>query len=140
MAWQAEETCKIAGKKFLKKGEILFREGDAGTEVFVIESGKLRITKRTNGKNVSLAELGSGESVGEMAILLRQPRTATAEAVTDSVLVSVNKDACMKCISNIPPCAASMLQRLARRLGAMNEQLLKETFHAAGEGKDVAVM
>lgn len=87
-----EENCKVAGRKSLKEGDVLFREGDTGAEIFIIESGKIRITKQADGKRVVLAELGPGESVGEMAILLSKPRTATAEAITDSELISVNKD------------------------------------------------
>ena len=61
-----EENCKTASRKFLKEGEVLFKEGDPGTEVFVIASGKMRITKHAEGKKVVLAELGPGESVGEI--------------------------------------------------------------------------
>lgn len=134
-----EENCKISGRRFLKEGEVLFYEGDTGTEVFIIESGKMRVTKKADGRNVTLAELGHGESVGEMAILLNGPRTATAEAVTDCQLISVNKNACVKCIASIPPCASSMLQRMARRIGIMNEQLLNEKFKTVSEGKEVGV-
>ncbi len=125
-----EAGCKTADHKFLKAGEILFDEGAAGKEVFVIVSGNVRITKKADGKNVVLAELGPGESVGEMSILLDKPRTATVEAVTDCELVCVNRSVCLKCITNIPPCAAAMLQRLARRVGVMNESLLKERLKA----------
>ena len=130
-----EENCKTASRKFLKEGEVLFKEGNPGTEVFVIASGKMRITKHAEGKKVVLAELGPGESVGEMAILLDKPRTATAEAVTDCELISSDKSVCLKCILNIPPCAASMLQRLARRVGVMNEKLLKERLKAVSDEK-----
>lgn len=131
-----EGNCKITSQKFLKEGEALFHEGDTGKEVFVIVSGKMRIMKRTGGKSITLAELGPGESVGEMAILLDMPRTASAEAITNCEVISVDRNACLRCIINIPPCASSMLKRLARRIGTMNEQFLKERLMAiSDEGK-----
>lgn len=60
------------------RGEILFREGDPGDLMYVLQSGRVRIVKTiANGERV-LATLGPGEFFGEMAILNAKPRTATA--------------------------------------------------------------
>jgi CRP-like cAMP-binding protein len=64
-------------------GTILFREGEGGDEMYVIQAGQIRITKRVaNGEKV-LATLGPGEFLGEMAILNAKPRTATATVTAD---------------------------------------------------------
>ena len=62
-------------------GEVLFREGESGEVMFVIQSGAVRITKEVGGEAKSLAVLGPGEFLGEMAILNGKPRTATATVV-----------------------------------------------------------
>ncbi|CAG0961310.1 partial Cyclic AMP receptor protein, partial [Anaerolineae bacterium] len=59
-------------------GEVLFREGDAGDRMYVIQSGAVRISKTVKGEEKTLAILGPGEFFGEMAILNAKPRTATA--------------------------------------------------------------
>ena len=68
--------------KFLthfKKGHVLFNEGDAGEDMFIIQSGKVAIKKRVNeGGDATLAVLEKGDFFGEMALLERLPRSATA--------------------------------------------------------------
>jgi CRP-like cAMP-binding protein len=65
------------GREF-KPGDILFREGDTGSEMYVIQSGKVRISRDIQGEDRALALLGPGEFLGEMAILNQKPRGATA--------------------------------------------------------------
>src|SRR5580700_5997212 len=62
-------------------GDVLFREGEAGEVMFVIQSGAVRIAKTVAGTDKTLAVLGPGEFLGEMAILNGKPRTATATVV-----------------------------------------------------------
>ena len=65
------------GREF-PAGEVLFREGESGEVMFVIQSGAVRISKEVGGEQKVLAVLGPGEFLGEMAILNGKPRTATA--------------------------------------------------------------
>ena len=65
----------------LEAGEVLFREGDVGTEVFIVRSGRLRITRRDGDVEVELGFADPGEMVGEMAFVDRVPRAATLTAV-----------------------------------------------------------
>src|SRR5215470_6739429 len=74
----------------LRPGEVLFREGDAPTTAFLIESGSLRITAQRNGAPVTLSDLGSGALVGEMAVLDDSPRSATATALPACVLTPID--------------------------------------------------
>lgn len=64
-------------------GAVLFREGETGEEMYVVQAGEVRISKRVgNGERV-LATLGPGEFLGEMALLNARPRTATARVTED---------------------------------------------------------
>ena len=73
--------------KFLthfEKGHVLFHEGDSGEDMFIIQSGKVAIKKRVkDGGDATLAVLEKGDFFGEMALLERLPRSATAEVIED---------------------------------------------------------
>ena len=66
------------GKK-IPANTALFQEGDRGEEMYIIQSGKVKISKRIRGVEKTLATLEKGEFFGEMAILNDKPRSATAE-------------------------------------------------------------
>src|SRR5215831_15967776 len=68
-------------------GETLMREGDAGDAMFVVVSGRLSVVVNEH----SIAEVGRGETVGEMALLTGAPRSATVRGLRDSVLLRLSK-------------------------------------------------
>ena len=73
-------------------GDVLFREGESGDVMFVIQSGAVRIAKSVGGDDKILAILGPGEFLGEMAILNGKPRTATATVVVDAAPIDAGDD------------------------------------------------
>jgi NTE family protein/lysophospholipid hydrolase len=75
----------------LYSGEVVMREGEPGSDMFVVVSGRLRVvTTGANGAEVILAELGPGETVGEMAVISGEPRSATVYAIRDSQLARLS--------------------------------------------------
>jgi len=71
----------------LRRGEALFREGDAGTEMFFIHTGTVIVSKYVAGRvEQVLARLGPGDFFGEMSLFDGQPRSATIQAETDTEL------------------------------------------------------
>ncbi len=76
-------------KRSVKKGEIVFKEGDAGDAAFVVEVGSVAIVKNVEGTDVRLTTVGAGELFGEMAILDGSPRMASATALEESLLLVV---------------------------------------------------
>src|SRR5207245_4677662 len=74
------------GREF-RKGHVLFREGEPGREMFVVQSGKVNITKTVRETEKILATLGAGEFFGEMAILNNKPRSAGATMAEDGKLL-----------------------------------------------------
>jgi NTE family protein/lysophospholipid hydrolase len=75
----------------LYSGEVVMREGEPGDDMFVVVSGRLRVvTTGPNGAEVPLAELGAGETVGEMAFISGEPRSATVYAIRDSELARLS--------------------------------------------------
>lgn len=80
----------MAGEvKELKKGDILFREGDTSDAMYVIKKGSVAVTKSKGSSDIELAVLGPGEMIGEMAFFDGKPRSAGAKAKTDAVVVKL---------------------------------------------------
>jgi CRP-like cAMP-binding protein len=108
------------GREF-SVGEVLFREGETGDEMFVIQNGQVRITKLVAGEQRPLATLGRGEFVGEMAILNEKPRTATATVIEDAKLLVIGAKTLELMISNNSEIAFRLIRKLARRLDSADE-------------------
>lgn len=113
----------VAGHRQLAGDEVVFHEGDHGEEMFVIQSGRIRITKALGGEERVLAELGPGEFFGEMAILNNEPRNATARAVSPSVLLVYDKNTFEQMLMSNPNVAVRMVHKLAERLRRTNEMI-----------------
>lgn len=79
----------MSGPKVLKKGEYLFREGDASEAMYVIKSGKLAILKTKGNSEIQLAEVGPGDMVGEMAFFDNKPRSASVRATVDTTAIEL---------------------------------------------------
>jgi EAL domain-containing protein (putative c-di-GMP-specific phosphodiesterase class I) len=77
---------------FLPSGALLFQEGDAGAAAYLIEAGQVEIFLRRDGRDRTLALRGTGEIVGEMAIIDGRPRSASARAAQDCTLVPVTSE------------------------------------------------
>jgi CRP-like cAMP-binding protein len=107
-----------------KKGEVLFLEGDAGEEMFIIQSGRVAIKKQVkDGSQATLAVLEKGDFFGEMAILERMPRSATAEVVEDGDLIKISNEVFGDMIKANPEIAIRMLRKYSIRLRETNQQV-----------------
>ena len=77
----------------LSRGQVLFKEGDAGDQLFVVVDGKLKLgTTSNDGRENLLSILGPGDMFGELSLFDPGPRTATATAVVDSKLLALAND------------------------------------------------
>lgn len=106
----------------LERGETLFTEGDAGSALFVVTDGKVKLGRTSpDGRESLLAILGPGQVFGELSLLDPGPRSATVSAVTDAELSSLSHDALMPLLAEHPSVARAMLNQLAGRLRRTNE-------------------
>jgi len=99
-------------------GTILFREAELGNTMYVIQSGRVRITKQVREGVRTLAVLGPGEFLGEMAILNNKPRTATAEVIEDARLLVLDAKTFEAMVVGNTEIAVRLIKKLARRLDA----------------------
>ena len=115
----------------LRSGEPLFHEHDAGRSAFLIESGTVRIVVGSGDDEVVLADLGAGDLVGEMAMIDDAPRTATATALTDAVLLVIDRDHLAERIAQTDPVVRALLggqlKRYRSMLATMRGQQAPET-------------
>ncbi len=119
----ADETLfKRFGKEF-SKGTVLFREGEPGKEMFVLQSGKVAISKRVRQLEKVLATLGPGEFFGEMAIISNKPRNATAVVEDDARLLVIDPKTFEGMIRGNAEIAVRLIKKLAERLSEADAQI-----------------
>ncbi len=131
-------------------GTVIFKEGDVGSEMYVIQSGKVNITKKSRDVEKVLVTLGTGAFFGEMAIINNKPRSASAVVVEDSRLLVIGPKTFDAMIRGNSEIAVRMIKILAQRLQEADEQIenlmIKDAnsrvvhflTHLAAKGKQVA--
>ena len=103
-------------RREVQAGEHVVRQGEHGDEVYVIESGRVRVYQEVDGQTIDRRELGPGDAFGEMAILTSSLRTASVIAVEDCVLRVVTADILEREMLGMKPWLAAITRALARNL------------------------
>jgi len=109
---ELERIASLADELDLAEGATLIREGERGREFLVLIDGTVRVTKR--GKKVR--DLGSGDFIGEIALISDVPRTATVTATSPVRLLVITDRAFRGLIEEMPSIATKVLQSLGERL------------------------
>ncbi len=110
--------------RHLQSGELLFKEGDASTSVYIVKNGTLKAySDSMSGGRVLLGEIGAGEFVGEMSHFNHEPRSATIEAITDVDLVEIPMSSLDNVIFSKPSWAKALVKTLSQRLKRANKVL-----------------
>ena len=103
--------------------ERIFTEGDLGTTMYIVHSGKVRLFRMVEGQKRSHGVMEKGDFFGEMSILEGLPRTASAEAVEDTELIEINSMTFDKMIKGNIEIAIRMLRKLSIRLRETERRL-----------------
>jgi CRP/FNR family cyclic AMP-dependent transcriptional regulator len=112
-------------------GDVLFREGDEGKEMFVVLKGAVRIVKASDDVLVELATFQQGDFFGEIALVDKGIRTGTAVVHENGTeLMAVNDARFVYLVSQQPAFALSVIRVMGRRLTEMNSRLLAQTSKA----------
>jgi len=104
-------------------GKVIFREGDQGDHMYIIQGGQVKISKNVGGREHELAVLEKGDFFGEMAIVSRIARTATATAVNTTQLLAFDRQGFMGMIEKNAKIALNIIDKLGRRLQNANSQI-----------------
>jgi CRP/FNR family cyclic AMP-dependent transcriptional regulator len=118
----SEEVFKRYGRTY-QPGDTIVREGDVGDTMFIIQTGEVKIHKRTHDRETTLAVLKAGDFFGEMAIIDREPRSASATAATEAKVLVLSKDIFESQIKTNPKIIMSILRKMSERLRAADRQI-----------------
>ncbi len=105
-----------AFQRRFEDGEIIFDEGDEGIDLYIIQSGRVQITRSGAGGPRLVAQMGPGEFFGEMSVVLGEARTARAVAIGPTELLELDGETLEAMCLERPEIAIRMIQRLALRL------------------------
>ncbi len=110
-------------------GELIFAEGDHGEIMYVIISGKVAIYRTVEGNRIDLATLEKGDFFGEMALLERQPRTASAEIAEDVEILQISPADFDEMLKRNTEIAIRIMRKYSQRLRHMH-RLLEEQYRS----------
>jgi CRP-like cAMP-binding protein len=110
--------------------ERIFTEGDLGTTMYIVQSGKVRLFRMVDSQKRVQGVMEKGDFFGEMSILEGLPRTTSAEALDDTELIEINSMTFDKMIKGNIEIAIRMLRKLSIRLREAERQI--EELHVSG--------
>ena len=120
----ARDLRSLLSDKRVPQNTRLFRQGDKGDAMYLIESGRVRISIRDEeDQEVILAELAQGDFFGEMSIIDGRQRSADAKVIDDAQLAILSRDAFLTFVRSNPDVALEMLSALTDRLRRTDELL-----------------
>ncbi|MFC6153886.1 Crp/Fnr family transcriptional regulator [Nocardioides yefusunii] len=106
----------------LRRGDVLFHEGDSGDRLYIVLDGKVKLGRSAaDGRENLLAVMGPGQMFGELSLFDPGPRSATVTAVTDASFASLTHDDLLRWLEGRPTVARSLLNQLASRLRKSND-------------------
>jgi CRP/FNR family transcriptional regulator, cyclic AMP receptor protein len=133
----AEELRELLEVQSLPAGRVLFREGDRGDAMYLIEDGTVRIhVLDADGDEVTLAELSRGDFFGEMALLDGKPRSAQATVLREARLAVLMREDFLTYVRTHPGVALNMLAALTTRLRQTDEMLRQRVTRNLNEVED----
>ena len=130
----ARELRSLLSDKIVPQNTRLFRQGDMGDAMYLIESGRVRISIRDDDEQeVVLAELAQGDFFGEMSIIDGRQRSADAKVIEDARLAILSRDAFLSFVRSNADVALEMLSALTDRLRRTDELLRSRVSRNANE-------
>ncbi len=131
---------KIGSKKMYNKNDVVLLEEEAGTALFVIVKGKVKVARSSNdGREVILTILSDSDFFGEMAILDGLTRSATVTALEESELFLIQRNDFLNLLREFPEISITLLQELTKRLRSADAKIKALSLKDA-EGKVATVI
>jgi CRP/FNR family transcriptional regulator len=126
---ELDRIAQVAIPRSYPRGARVFHEGDESDACYVIRSGEVRVTREhSDGRAIALATLGSGEIVGELAMLDGEVRSASVEALTDVELLAIAARDMRALLERNPEITAKLVIALTRRVRETNERVARQSF------------
>ena len=116
---QEEETL---GRAY-KDGDIILEEGSYSREMYVIQSGKVKIVKEVGEEEITLAVLSEGDIFGILGLIEAKPRIATVKAIGKTTILAVDHEMFLRQIKTDPMLAIRVFRQLAGRIRTLDDRL-----------------
>jgi CRP/FNR family cyclic AMP-dependent transcriptional regulator len=111
---QLSSTCK---HHTFKKNTELIRQGEIGKNLYIIESGRVRVyVASEDGREITINEESGGSCIGEIALLDDEPRSASVVTLEKTEAIAISKAAFQECVTENPAIAFAIIRTLTRRL------------------------
>jgi CRP/FNR family cyclic AMP-dependent transcriptional regulator len=133
----AQELLTLLQRRDVASGTGLFRAGDKGDSMYLIQSGRVRISvDDEDGHEIVLAELAQGDFFGEMAIIDGKQRAAGAAVIEDAHLLMLSRENFLRFINSNPGVALEMLSAVFQRLRHTDKMLQQRVSRNVNEEQD----
>ncbi|HNQ92505.1 MAG TPA: cyclic nucleotide-binding domain-containing protein [Alphaproteobacteria bacterium] len=114
-------------RQFVPKGKLVIRQGDKGSEAYLIQSGEVTVYSEADGKRTVLGALGAGEIFGEMALFNEGRRAASVEVDEDCSLIVITRKILEEKIKRSDPTIQAIVRMAIRRLDEKNKNISGHT-------------
>jgi uncharacterized membrane protein len=121
---ETQSLCALMETHHFDKGDTIFNAGDAGDSIYIVRSGNVQVfIENYEGHKIILRENEPGDVFGDISLLDGGPRTATAVAVDETEVLSLDRDSLLELVTKHPHAGLDLLTVMGRRLRATNELL-----------------
>lgn len=111
--------------KAYANGEVICRQGEPGDRMFVVQAGEVAVSIQENGSESVVGQLKQGDVFGEMAIIDRQPRSATVRAKGDALVLTLDKRAFLRQVHEDPSLAFKIMERMSLRIRQLDAEVAR---------------
>ncbi len=119
-----QELAKVARPRTYRRGEVIFRKEDPGYILYLIVSGAVKIAVSSGeGEEIILTIMGAGQFFGELALFDEQARSADAEAIENTEVLTLQREEFLKVLESRPRVAIQLLKVLSQRIRATDDAL-----------------
>lgn len=126
------------GLREFEEGDVIFKEKDPGTSMFIIQTGEVEVSATKNNQKVVYAQLGKGAIFGEMALIDGNPRSATVTAMRKTRCIEMSRMLFQKNLEGLPKWMSSFFQIMAERLRDANKHA--DTLTSQDNSRQVVLM
>jgi CRP/FNR family transcriptional regulator len=126
---ELDRIAQVSVLRHYPAGSVILREGDAGDTCYVMRSGRARILREhSDGRAITLTNVGPGEIFGELAMFGGEVRSATVETLEYVEAVAILADDLKRLLSEHPEISVKLLEALAKKLRQANERIAGQSF------------
>lgn len=109
----------------LAESEFVFKQGDSGNTMYLVESGKVEVLQEQGGLSNQVAILERGDFFGEMSVLEREPRSHSVRALCPTRLITIDRSSLQSMLTRNTEIAVRMIRKLSIRLMSAEEMLIR---------------